>query len=71
MTHANDAWSTGKQGVVATQYATFDNKDLRTLALTNPGAVVRLIVLLVPPHTVLYSSVSSTQCQLLMRPANR
>ena len=42
MTHANDVWLTGKQGIVATQYATSDDEDLGTLVLTNPGAVVRL-----------------------------
>ena len=42
VTHANDVWLTGKQGIVATQYATSDNEDLGTLVLTNPGAVVRL-----------------------------
>ena len=42
VTHVNDAWLTGKQGIVATQYATSDDEDLGTLVLTNPGAVVRL-----------------------------
>ena len=39
VTHANDVWWTGKQGIVATQYATSDDEDLGTLVLTNPGAV--------------------------------
>ena len=42
VTRKNDVWLTGKQGVVATQYATSDDEDLGTLVLTNPGAVVRL-----------------------------
>ena len=42
VTHATNLWRTGKQGIVATQYATSDDENLGTLVLTNPGAVVRL-----------------------------
>ena len=42
VTHAIVMWLTGKQGIVATQYATSDDENLGTLVLTNPGAVVSL-----------------------------
>ena len=57
VTHANDVWWTGKQGIVATQYATSDDEDLGTLVLTNPGAVVSPFC----ASSIFYSYVSTTQ----------
>ena len=59
VTHAIGLWWTGKQGIVATQYATSDDEDLGTLVLTNPGAVVSLIrPICASPHSLLLLSVN-------------
>ena len=59
VTHAIGMWLTGKQGIVATQYATSDDENLGTLVLTNPGAVVSLIrPFCAFPHSLLLLSVN-------------